>query len=122
MLTLDSVRDAARRLDGVAHRTPVLTSRTLDELCGARVYLKAENFQRVGAFKFRGAYNTISRLSEEQLKRGVSAWSSGNHAQAVALSAAMLGSPATIIMPADAPAPKIAATRGYGAKIGRASC
>src|SRR5690554_4881904 len=117
MLTLDSVRDAARRLEGVAHRTPVLTSRTLDELCGAHVYLKAENFQRVGAFKFRGAYNTISRLSEEQLKRGVSAWSSGNHAQAVALSAAMLGSPATIIMPADAPESKIAATRGYGATV-----
>jgi threonine dehydratase len=117
MLTLDSVRDAARRLEGVAHRTPVLTSRTLDELCGARVFLKAENFQRVGAFKFRGAYNTISRLSEEQLKRGVSAWSSGNHAQAVALSAAMLNSPATIIMPADAPESKIAATRGYGATV-----
>ena len=117
MLTLDSVRDAARQLEGVAHRTPVLISRTLDELCGASVYLKAENFQRVGAFKFRGAYNAISRLSEEQLKRGVTAWSSGNHAQAVSLAAAMLGSTATIIMPSDAPESKIAATRGYGATV-----
>jgi threonine dehydratase len=117
MLTLDSVRDAARQLDGIAHRTPVLTSRTLDELCGARILLKAENFQRVGAFKFRGAYNAISRLSEEQLKRGVTAWSSGNHAQAVSLAAALLGSSATIIMPSDAPESKIAATRGYGATV-----
>jgi threonine dehydratase len=117
MLTLDSVRDAARQLEGIAHRTPVLTSRTLDELCGARIMLKAENFQRVGAFKFRGAYNAISRLSEEQLKRGVTAWSSGNHAQAVSLAAAMLGSRATIIMPSDAPESKIAATRGYGATV-----
>jgi threonine dehydratase len=117
MLTLDSVRDAARQLDGIAHRTPVLTSRTLDELCGARILLKAENFQRVGAFKFRGAYNAISRLSEDQLKRGVTAWSSGNHAQAVSLAAAMLGSTATIIMPSDAPESKIAATRGYGATV-----
>lgn len=117
MLTLDSVRDAARQLEGVAHRTPVLTSRTLDELCGASVFLKAENFQRVGAFKFRGAYNTISRLSEEQLGRGVTAWSSGNHAQAVSLAAAMMGSTATIIMPSDAPESKIAATRGYGATV-----
>ena len=117
MLTLDSVRDAARQLEGVAHHTPVLTSRTLDELCGARILLKAENFQRVGAFKFRGAYNAISRLSEEQLRRGVTAWSSGNHAQAVSLAAAMLGSTATIIMPSDAPESKIAATRGYGATV-----
>jgi threonine dehydratase len=117
MLTLDSVRDAARQLDGVAHRTPVLTSRTLDKLCGASVFLKAENFQRVGAFKFRGAYNAISRLSPQQLKRGVSAWSSGNHAQAVSLAAAMMGSSATIIMPSDAPESKIAATRGYGARV-----
>ncbi|MHA6695421.1 pyridoxal-phosphate dependent enzyme [Homoserinimonas sp. A520] len=117
MLTLDSVRDAARQLEGVAHRTPVLTSRTLDELCGASVFLKAENFQRVGAFKFRGAYNAISRLSEEQLKRGVTAWSSGNHAQAVSLAAAMMGGTATIIMPSDAPESKIAATRGYGAAV-----
>jgi threo-3-hydroxy-L-aspartate ammonia-lyase len=117
MLTLDSVRDAARQLEGVANRTPVLSSRTLDELCGARILLKAENFQRVGAFKFRGAYNAISRLSAEQLKRGVTAWSSGNHAQAVSLAAAMLGSSATIIMPSDAPDSKIAATRGYGATV-----
>lgn len=117
MLTLDTVRDAAHQLAGVAHRTPVLTSGTLDELCGASVFLKAENFQRVGAFKFRGAYNAISRLSQEQLRRGVSAWSSGNHAQAVSLAAAMMGSTATIIMPADAPESKIAATRGYGATV-----
>src|SRR5690554_337531 len=117
MLTLDSVRDAARQLDGVAHRTPVLTSRTLDEVCGARIFLKAENFQRVGAFKFRGAYNVISRLGSDELKRGVSAWSSGNHAQAVALAASLVGTSATIIMPADAPASKIAATRGYGAEV-----
>ncbi|MEX1078148.1 MAG: pyridoxal-phosphate dependent enzyme [Homoserinimonas sp.] len=117
MLTLDAVRDAARQIEGVAHRTPVLTSRTLDELCGARIFLKAENFQRVGAFKFRGAYNVISRLGPDELKRGVTAWSSGNHAQAVALAASLVGTTATIIMPEDAPASKIAATRGYGAEV-----
>lgn len=117
MLTLDTVKDAARQLDGIAHRTPVLTSHTLDQLCGARVFLKCENFQRIGAFKFRGAYNVISRLSSAELDRGVAAWSSGNHAQAVALAAAMMGSSATIIMPKDAPAAKVAATRGYGAEV-----
>lgn len=117
MISLDDVRDAARQLEGVAHRTPVLTSTTLDELCGARVFIKAENFQRIGAFKFRGAYNVISRLSEAELGRGVAAWSSGNHAQAVSLAARMMGSNATIVMPEDAPASKIAATRGYGAEI-----
>ncbi|HEU4808604.1 MAG TPA: pyridoxal-phosphate dependent enzyme [Homoserinimonas sp.] len=117
MLTLDTVRDAALQIEGVAHRTPVLTSRTLDDLCGARIFLKAENFQRVGAFKFRGAYNVISRLGADELKRGVTAWSSGNHAQAVALAASMVGTTATIIMPEDAPASKIAATRGYGAEV-----
>lgn len=117
MISLDDVRDAARQLEGVSHRTPVLTSTTLDELCGARVFVKAENFQRIGAFKFRGAYNVISRLSEAELGRGVAAWSSGNHAQAVSLAARMLGSSATIVMPEDAPASKIAATRGYGAEI-----
>ena len=117
MLTLDSVRDAARQISGIAHVTPVLTSRTLDELCEAQVFLKAENFQRIGAFKFRGAYNVISRLGADELKRGVTAWSSGNHAQAVALSAAMVGSAATIVMPADAPESKVAATRGYGAEV-----
>lgn len=117
MLNLDTVRDAARQISDVAHQTPVLTSRTLDELCQARVYLKAENFQRIGAFKFRGAYNVISRLGADELKRGVTAWSSGNHAQAVALAAAMVGTSATIIMPEDAPESKIAATRGYGAQV-----
>lgn len=117
MISLDDVRDAARQLEEVAHRTPVITSTTLDELCGARVFLKAENFQRVGAFKFRGAYNVISRLSEAELARGVAAWSSGNHAQAVSLSARMMGAKATIVMPEDAPASKIEATRGYGADI-----
>jgi len=117
MLSLDSVQDAARQLEGVAHRTPVITSHTLDELCGARISLKCENFQRIGAFKFRGAYNVISRLTPEELERGVVAWSSGNHAQAVSLSARMMGSSATIIMPADAPKAKVAATRGYGADV-----
>ncbi|MCC6270997.1 MAG: pyridoxal-phosphate dependent enzyme [Microbacteriaceae bacterium] len=117
MLSLDSVQDAARQLDGVAHRTPIMRSNTLDELCGAHIYLKCENFQRVGAFKFRGAYNVISRLSKGELERGVAAWSSGNHAQAVSLAAAMMGSHATIIMPADAPEAKVAATRGYGAEV-----
>lgn len=117
MLTLESVQDAARQLEGIAHHTPVITSHTLDELCGARIYLKCENFQRIGAFKFRGAYNVISRLTPAELSRGVAAWSSGNHAQAVALAASMMGSRATIIMPADAPDAKVAATRGYGAEV-----
>lgn len=117
MLSLDSVQDAARQLEGVAHRTPIITSHTLDDLCGAKVFLKCENFQRVGAFKFRGAFNVISRLSPAELERGVAAWSSGNHAQAVSLAAAMMGSHATIIMPADAPEAKVDATRGYGADV-----
>jgi threo-3-hydroxy-L-aspartate ammonia-lyase len=117
MLSLDTVQDAARQLEGIAHRTPVMTSHTLDELCGARVFLKCENLQRMGAFKFRGAYNVISRLSPAELERGVAAWSSGNHAQAVALAASMMGANATIIMPADAPEAKVAATRGYGAEV-----
>lgn len=117
MLSLDSVQDAARQLDGIAHHTPIVRSRTLDELCGASIYLKCENLQRVGAFKFRGAYNVISRLSPDALERGVAAWSSGNHAQAVSLAAAMMGSRATIIMPADVPEAKVAATRGYGAEV-----
>ncbi|GGQ77529.1 threo-3-hydroxy-L-aspartate ammonia-lyase [Streptomyces asoensis] len=116
-ITLDDVRDAAARLKGVAHRTPVLRSRTLDELVGAEVLLKCENFQRVGAFKFRGAYNAVSRLAPEQLARGVAAYSSGNHAQAVALAARELGTTAVIVMPEDAPRSKRAATEGYGAEI-----
>ncbi|MFJ9854067.1 pyridoxal-phosphate dependent enzyme [Streptomyces sp. NPDC101150] len=116
-VTLDDVRDAAGRLAGIAHRTPVLRSRTLDALVGAEVHLKCENFQRIGAFKFRGAYNALSRLSPEQLARGVVAHSSGNHAQAVALAARELGSHAVIVMPEDAPRSKRDATAGYGAEI-----
>ena len=116
-VTLDDVLDAAARLEGVAHRTPVLRSRTLDALVGAEVHLKCENFQRVGAFKFRGAYNAASRLTPGQLARGVAAYSSGNHAQAVALAARELGTTAVIVMPEDAPGSKRAATEGYGAEI-----
>lgn len=117
MVTLDDALAAARRIDGHAHRTPILTSRTLDELTGAEVHLKCENLQRGGAFKFRGAFNTIASLSDEERARGVFTWSSGNHAQAVALSAREHGIPATILMPHDAPQAKVDATRGYGAEI-----
>jgi threonine dehydratase len=117
MISLDDVRAAAGRLDGVAHRTPVLTSRTLDQEAGARVFCKAECFQRGGAFKFRGAYSMISSLPPERLAPGVAAYSSGNHAQAVALAASLLGAPATILMPHDVPAAKLEATRGYGAEV-----
>ncbi|MGK9461736.1 threo-3-hydroxy-L-aspartate ammonia-lyase [Streptomyces sp. G6] len=116
-VTFTDVRDAAARLDGIAHRTPVLTSRTLDALVGAEVFVKCENFQRVGAFKFRGAYNAASRLSAGQLAKGVAAYSSGNHAQAVALAARELGTTAVILMPEDAPRSKREATAGYGAEI-----
>jgi len=111
------VLDAAARLRGVAHRTPVLRSRTLDRLAGAEVHLKAENFQRIGAFKFRGAYHAVSRLAPEQRARGIAAYSSGNHAQAVALAAREFGTIAVILMPADTPASKQAAAAGYGAEI-----
>jgi threonine dehydratase len=118
LIELEDVRRAAQRLAGVAHRTPVLTSRTLDERAGAaRVHVKAESFQRGGAFKFRGAYNKISSLDEDALRRGVLAYSSGNHAQAVAIAASLLGTQATIVMPEDAPAAKLDATRGYGADV-----
>ena len=117
LIELEDVERAAGRLEGVAHRTPVLTSRALDERTGARVLLKAECFQRGGAFKFRGAFNKISCLEEDALRRGVLAYSSGNHAQAVAIAAALLGSQATIVMPEDAPAAKLDATRGYGAEV-----
>ena len=116
-IELEDVERAAQRLAGVAHRTPVVTSRTLDERAGARVHIKAECFQRGGAFKFRGAFNQISSLDEDALRRGVLAYSSGNHAQAVAIAAALLGSRATIVMPEDAPAAKLDATRGYGAEV-----
>ncbi|GAA2482924.1 threo-3-hydroxy-L-aspartate ammonia-lyase [Winogradskya humida] len=117
MVILQDVRDAAERLKGVAHRTPVIRSRTLDDLVGASVFLKAENLQRVGAFKFRGAYNAFSQLTPEQLARGVVTFSSGNHAQAIALSARELGSTAVIVMPQDSPVAKLDAVRGYGAEI-----
>jgi threonine dehydratase len=117
VIELADVEAAARRIDGVANRTPVVTSRTLDERIGAAVHLKAECFQRGGAFKFRGAYNKISSLPEESLRRGVVAFSSGNHAQAVAIASRLVGTSATILMPADAPTAKVDATRGYGAEI-----
>jgi threonine dehydratase len=119
VIHLDDVRRAAERLEGVAHRTPVIRSRTLDERAGARVVLKPENLQRVGAFKFRGAYNTVASLPASERERGVATASSGNHAQALALSAALHRIPATILMPEDAPACKAAATEGYGARIVR---
>jgi len=115
--TFDDVAAAARRLEGHAHRTPVLSSRTLDEALGASLFFKCENFQRMGAFKFRGAFNALACLDARQRRAGVVAFSSGNHAQAVALAARLLGMPATIVMPQDAPAAKVAATRGYGGTV-----
>ena len=112
-ITFDDVAAAAQRLASHAHRTPVLTSRTADELTGARVFFKAESFQRMGAFKFRGAFSALARFSPAQRERGVIAFSSGNHAQATALAARILGMPSVIVMPQDAPAAKLAATRGY---------
>ena len=117
MVTLQDVRDAAKRIEGVAHHTPVIHSRTLDGLVGAEVLIKAENLQRIGAFKFRGAYNAIRKLPADQLARGIAAYSSGNHAQAVALSAHELGTTAVIVMPADTPRSKLDAVAGYGAEI-----
>ncbi len=114
---LDQVKAARERLRGHARHTPVMTSRTLDARVGARVFLKCENFQRVGAFKFRGAYNTVSQLSPEDKARGVITYSSGNHAQAVALVGRLLGVRATVVMPHNAPATKRAATEGYGATV-----
>lgn len=111
------VLDAAERIRGHAHRTPVLTSRTLDGQTGAEVFFKCENYQRMGAFKFRGAFNALARFDERQRQAGVVAFSSGNHAQGIALSARILGIPATIVMPHDAPAAKMAATREYGATV-----
>ena len=116
-ITADDVARAAERIRGVANRTPVFTSRSLDERIGARVYLKAESMQRGGAFKFRGAYNTVASLTREELARGVVASSSGNHAQALAIAANIGGTKATIFMPRDAPASKRAATEGYGAHV-----
>lgn len=116
-VTYADVAAAHERIQAVAKRTPVLTSGTIDALTGARVHFKCENLQRMGAFKIRGAYNALSQLSPAQKKKGVVAFSSGNHAQAVALSGKLLGIPATIVMPTDAPRVKLAATRGYGAEV-----
>ncbi len=116
-VTWADVQSAARILEGKAHRTPVLTSRTVDRLTSARVFFKCENLQRGGAFKFRGAYNALHHLGADEKRRGVIAYSSGNHAQAVAIAGSLLGVPAVIVMPADAPQVKIEATRGYGAEV-----
>jgi threo-3-hydroxy-L-aspartate ammonia-lyase len=116
-ISLADIRTAAGRLEGVAHRTPVHTSRTADGLCGAEIFFKCESFQRTGAFKFRGAFNALSCLSAERRKRGVITYSSGNHAQAMAMAGRLLDVSVTVVMPEDAPAVKLAATRGYGAEV-----
>src|SRR3954454_8715794 len=118
-ISLADVRQAADRLRGIANRTPVVTSRTVDALVGAQVFLKCENLQRGGAFKFRGAYNRLVALTEDQRKSGVVAFSSGNHAQGVALAAHVVGIPAAIVMASDAPSSKLQATADYGATIVR---
>ena len=115
--TFDDVKAAALRLEGHAHRTPVMTSATADRLLGASLFFKCENFQRMGAFKFRGAFNAISMLGAEQRQKGVVCFSSGNHAQAVALSGQLLGVKTAIFMPVDAPPLKIEATRSYGGEV-----
>ena len=112
-----AVERAAARIAGAAHRTPVLTSRTADALVGGTLFFKCENLQRAGAFKFRGAYNALAALPEAQRRRGAVAFSSGNHAQAMALAGRLQGAPVTIVMPHDAPSAKVAATRGYGAEV-----
>ncbi|HMF58279.1 MAG TPA: threonine/serine dehydratase [Pyrinomonadaceae bacterium] len=117
MLTLELIREAMARIGTKIHRTPVLTSRAFNEASGCRVFFKCENMQRAGAFKFRGATNKIRSLSEEERRRGVVAFSSGNHAQAVALAAREIGTRAVVVMPSDAPQAKVAATKGYGAEV-----
>ncbi|MGH9937887.1 MAG: pyridoxal-phosphate dependent enzyme, partial [Blastocatellia bacterium] len=117
MLTFNDILQARERLRGVAHRTPVLTSKQFNEHSECEVFFKAENLQRVGAFKFRGAYNKLASLKPDERKRGVLAYSSGNHAQATALAARLFGAPAVIVMPLDAPQIKVAATRAYGAEV-----
>ncbi|CAK7070373.1 MAG: L-threo-3-hydroxyaspartate ammonia-lyase [Desulfovibrio sp.] len=116
-ITYDDVVLARERIRYVAHKTPVFTSATANEMTGAQVFFKCENFQRMGAFKFRGGYNALAQFSPEQRAKGVVAFSSGNHAQAVALAAKLLKMRAVIVMPEDAPAPKVAATKGYGAEV-----
>lgn len=115
--TYEDVVAAATRIKGYAHKTPVMQSSILNKALGAEVFFKCENLQRMGAFKFRGAFNALAQLDEAQRKRGVIAFSSGNHAQGIALSASLLGIPATIVMPLDAPKAKRAATEGYGANV-----
>jgi threonine dehydratase len=116
-LQYSDIEQAAARIKGVAHRTPVLTSRTANAMAGAELFFKAENLQRMGAFKFRGAYNAIAKFSDEQKKAGVLTYSSGNHAQAIALSASLMGIKSAIIMPLDAPELKVRATKGYGGEV-----
>ncbi len=116
-VSAQDIADAAARLEGHAHRTPVLRSRSVDARSGAQVFFKCENFQRMGAFKFRGAFNALSQLTPEQKRSGVLAYSSGNHAQAVALAGSLLGVKTVIVMPSDAPQVKLEATRGYGAEV-----
>ena len=116
-ISFDDILSAQKRIGGVAHRTPILTSTTADAMIGAQLFFKAENFQRMGAFKFRGGFNAVSQLTPEQRVKGVVAFSSGNHAQAIALSARLLDVKAVIIMPTDAPTAKLAATRGYGGEV-----
>jgi threonine dehydratase len=115
--TFADIESAAKQIEGVAHRTPVATSRTIDARTGARVFFKCENLQRAGAFKFRGAYNALSRLSADERRRGVVTFSSGNHAQAIALAGQVLDIPRVIVMPSDAPAVKRIATTGYGGEV-----
>ncbi len=117
MITFNDILEARERIKGVAHRTPVLTSRQFNEQSGCEVFFKAENLQRAGAFKFRGAYNKIASIPENERRRGILAYSSGNHAQASALAARIVGIPAVIVMPHDAPKIKVAGTRGYGAEV-----
>jgi threonine dehydratase len=117
MVTFDDIAAAHERIKGAARRTPVLTSSTVDSMTGAKVFFKCENLQRMGAFKFRGAYNALSQLSVQERERGVLAFSSGNHAQAVALAGTLLGIRTVIVMPEDAPRVKLEATRGYGGEV-----
>ncbi|NEU72314.1 threo-3-hydroxy-L-aspartate ammonia-lyase [Hassallia byssoidea VB512170] len=116
-ITITDIQAAAKRLDGIAHRTPVITSITVNQRINSQVFFKCENFQRTGSFKFRGAYNALSQLSETQKQKGVLTFSSGNHAQGIALAGQLLNIPTTIVMPDDAPAVKQTATRGYGAEV-----
>ncbi|GAB4199575.1 MAG: threo-3-hydroxy-L-aspartate ammonia-lyase [Coleofasciculaceae cyanobacterium] len=116
-VTYADIETAHQRLSGVVHKTPVLTSRTINDRTNSQVFFKCENFQRTGSFKFRGAYNALAQLSEAQKQQGVLTYSSGNHGQALALAGTLLGIPTTIVMPQDAPEVKLAATRGYGAEV-----